>query len=275
MRTLAIACIASLTSQPPPPISWFVRTRACPQPGWNGGSKGSTFGPNASSFRPRELTKTLLHAHWFAGRNPASKQSIASASDLWAWWLASVGAGQGLILNVPPDQTGQVPPRYRSAAKALGDAVRRSFGRTVAGGSLLDTASTDTGAGNVTVQCGASAPGLVLDVPARASAANFNAVRVVEDLYERGDGARQAVAGYRILLRAGGLDVWLDATQLGGTVGFGVVDVLALNGSSTRKLNITQLQWRCTAAAGGARSVRIASIDLYRALPPPSNSSLL
>ena len=166
------------------------------------------------------------------------------------------------------DQSGLVPPRYRAAAKALGDALRRSFGRPVPGGALL---SGGGAAGNATVQCGVSAPGLVLDVPASASAAAFNAVRVVEDLY----GSRQAVAGYRILLRAGGDGgrAWLDATQLGGTVGFGVVDVLGLNGSSTRALNVTQLQWRCTAAAGGAKSVRIASIDLYAAQPPPGNST--
>ena len=51
-----------------------------------------------------------------------------------------------VVDGVIPEPVGGAQRDHVQTAKALGDAVRRSFGQTVAGGSLLDTASTDTGA---------------------------------------------------------------------------------------------------------------------------------
>ena len=85
--------------------------------------------PDGAYWKSREADKTVSSSGWFwsTGAQPDSVQSLM---DLY---LRSVGLGSNLILNFPPDRSGQIGPAFVDVAKQFGDGVNAMYETLVAG----------------------------------------------------------------------------------------------------------------------------------------------
>ena len=99
-----------------------------------------------------QMSSSLHGSKWFW----ENKHTFLDARDLWDHYLMTVGRGGNLIINMPPNIYGGVPPKYRAAGKGMGDAVRASFTTPAAAVT------------NATVACGTGASPLVLAIPSTA-----------------------------------------------------------------------------------------------------------
>lgn len=91
-------------------------------------ARDSTSGGDA--WLPLECDVSIRRPHWFW--QPADEASLLSLDALLEIYYRSVGRGAQLLLNVPPDPSGQMPAPDMARAKELGDEVRRRFGRSLA-----------------------------------------------------------------------------------------------------------------------------------------------
>jgi alpha-L-fucosidase len=197
---------------------------------------------DGSSFRPMEKTGSMIGG-WFG---PKGDRERMTAAEIWSAWMESVGAGAGLILNLPPTVTGSIPQEWAAPAIEFGEALRASFATPVA--SLLRE--------NTTVACGADAPPLELSL---AGVGPFNAVRSAEDVFHHG----QLVLRYEIVVDG------RNVTSRGRSVGVGTIDAGAEGTGFTLDAAPKRLAWRCLQVYGGAKSVTLSALDVYNVKPPP------
>eukprot|EP01013_Petalomonas_cantuscygni_P038087 TRINITY_DN69105_c0_g1_i1.p1 TRINITY_DN69105_c0_g1~~TRINITY_DN69105_c0_g1_i1.p1 ORF type:complete len:551 (-),score=91.17 TRINITY_DN69105_c0_g1_i1:277-1902(-) len=137
--------------------------------------------PQPVYFKVGEDMNTILRTgQWFL--HPDMQPVPWSAEILAAQYAATVLRGLNSILNVPPDASGQIPAPLVTAAKSLGENVRKLNGRSVAARAADAEAYT-------TVPC----PGgsVAVDV---APGSCVNAVRIAEDLATTG----QVVTNYTV-----------------------------------------------------------------------------
>ena len=122
-------------------------------------------------FHPFETCATLRAGHkWFCEEGGCKKASdFWSARDIWEHYFASVSVGWVLTLNAPPATSGQIAPPLVAAMTEFGDSLR----------ALLQPVTPATAVYNVTLDCGASAVGVTLDLGAPTT---FNAVMSREDM---------------------------------------------------------------------------------------------
>ena len=85
--------------------------------------------PDGDAWLPLEADVSIRRPNWFW--RPGQEASLLSLDALLEIYYRSVGRGAQLLLNVPPGPSGRIPDADAARAKALGDAVRRRFGRSV------------------------------------------------------------------------------------------------------------------------------------------------
>lgn len=87
---------------------------------------------------------------WFAGESDAkastsgwfwhSDNDVRSLDDLWKFYLETVGRNATLILNFPPNKTGELPANYVTRLREFGERLQSRLGTDLA---LTATASVD------------------------------------------------------------------------------------------------------------------------------------
>ncbi len=84
-----------------------------------------------------------INAGWFwhEGQEPKSPQKLAEI------YFNSVGRGSPLLLNVPPNTSGDFPESYYEAIRRFGENIRNSFAHNVADEFALETVSYDEAGG--------------------------------------------------------------------------------------------------------------------------------
>ena len=227
--------------------------------------------PPASSatllFAPHEQDHTILNPGdmwWWVKDHP-----WLSAAELFETYLATVGRGTTYILNMPPNTTGIIPEYLTNETAQLGKAVQASFAPASALSRLA----------NQTVQCGPSAPALLLPPPPGGGTFAFDAVMLEEDL---GKG-NQRISGYALqtCTEAAGecSDAqWVtvsgaNATQkqtvtLGATVGRKVIE-RGFGGQDGVPITVTGLRFKCTAAfPAGTTTAYLKSFSAHKIQAP-------
>jgi alpha-L-fucosidase len=96
-------------------------------------------------YLPLEISDTLVRTkYWFY--EPGAK--TLTLSELQTRWQNSVGRGANLLLNVPPDRTGQIPKEYIDLLMDLKRAVFNDSGKPAAGNIPATIHSEMTGSEN-------------------------------------------------------------------------------------------------------------------------------
>lgn len=213
---------------------------------WN-----SSSGSNSGATLPRVVGQEWF---WRAGLNAS-----LSASELWHYYLGTVGRGSNLIVNMPPSTACEIPAHYLSVARAFGQAVESSFGSESA------LAATT----HLTV---AHCNELTVTVALPPTQQEFDSVLIKEDLSH----------GARILNYS--LSVMLDQTWVsvpppddpsfpgargckGGSIGMQLIDLLPAEYSRPSEVSAVRVQ--CKAAIEDGQPVRLASVSVHQTKPPP------
>jgi len=196
---------------------------------------------------------TLLyppHTRWFWDGGPITLR----APDLWQQYLLKTGQGAALILNVPPDHTGQV----NSTLVAL----MQDFGRALNDTYLSPVAALQQG-DVVSQTCAALSLTLTLPNPQLP----FDQVVLTETLSAHG----QVVAGFTLEVQyAAQPGVWVplpgNRAKGGSTVGARVTAELGAPVSGA-----SHLRFNCTASVdpGDATPVTIHTFSAFLSKPPP------
>lgn len=213
------------------------------------GTPGS-FGLDGTAFRVREADMTIQMStndrgsRWFW----ENKHDYLDAGHLWDHWMATVGRGSNLIINVPPSIYGGVPPKYAQQTAALGAALRSSFSRAVA----------EIPAG-LSVQCdGSSASSVNLTLPTNAT---WNAVVVREDLAQGG----QRMASYALFTLDGTTGAWVPVPGVhGGSVGNRIVDAVP----QAQAAAATAVSFRCSGGVAPGVPGLVRSFGVYQLAAP-------
>ena len=85
--------------------------------------------PAGGAWLPLECDVSIRRPEWFW--HPGQDAKLLALDALLEIYYRSVGRGAQLLLNVPPDASGRIPEGDAARATALGDEVRRRFGRSV------------------------------------------------------------------------------------------------------------------------------------------------
>jgi len=110
-----------------------------PYPAWNslprraartGVATAKESAPDGDAWLPLEVDVSIRRPNWFW--STADERNLLTLDALLEIYYRSVGRGAQLLLNMPPDRTGHIPPADAARAKAFGDVVRRRFGSSVA-----------------------------------------------------------------------------------------------------------------------------------------------
>ena len=194
-----------------------------------------------------EVDQTIMNPgdHWFWD----ASHPYLKASQLFQYYLDTVGRGNNWILNVPPDRSGSIPANFAAEIEALGNALEASFCE----GCAVANASQPTAAA-----CAASV--VALAIPAGVT---VDALELREELSVSG----QSIARYSLELqrRQGGVGhdwIPLTAGVHGGTVGSQLIDLIEpIQGPAS-------LRWRCSAAQPASASVQLSSMAAFKLHPP-------
>ena len=171
-----------------------------------------------------------------------------NATELWRRYLHSVGRGANWIPNVPPDDRGLIPEPYVAAARAVGDAIRRSFTAALA--------SVD----GVEAACAALARHCVIDLA--DGARHFDATMAMEDV-----ASGQNVARYRVEVLVA--DRWTALRLLNGrTIGHKSIDYF----DAAPARNASRVRLVCAEVVDAAAPVRIRHFGVYKMHPPAAAS---
>lgn len=166
--------------------------------------------------------------------------------SLWSQVTLKAGQGANLILNVPPDTTGQIPAEYVQLLQNFSDIYHATYDVPVA--ALLQPVS-------------APCPQLSFIVPVADPTAVFDQVVTSEDM-----SAGQLITGYSIeYATAEAPDVWLPLPVVHGqTVGRRIVDFG--EGDLT---GVSALRWNCTASLDDTQVATISSFGAFLGAPLP------
>ena len=202
---------------------------------------------HAAVWAAREVDQTIMNPgdHWFWD----ASHPYLKASELFQYYLDTVGRGNNWILNVPPDRTGSIPANFATEVEVLGNALEASFGE----GREVANASQPSA-----MTCAASV--VVLAIPAGAT---VDALELREELSTSG----QSIARYSLEAQrqqGGPRNDWVPLTAgvHGGTVGSQVIDLIEpIHGPAS-------LRWRCSAAQPPGASVQLSSMAAFKLHPP-------
>lgn len=86
--------------------------------------------PSGNLWCPAECDVSILRPNWFWREDSGSR--ILSLDDLLEIYYMSVGRGVNLLLNITPDDHGQVPEAQIVRLKEFGDEIATRFGRPLA-----------------------------------------------------------------------------------------------------------------------------------------------
>jgi alpha-L-fucosidase len=102
--------------------------------------------PAGDVWMPVEVDVSMRRPNWFWNTTDAA--NLLTLDQLIEIYYRSVGHGAQLLLNMPPDRTGRIPPLDVARAGEFGDEIRRRFGTAVGEGAvtgrLLDISLGDT-----------------------------------------------------------------------------------------------------------------------------------
>ncbi len=90
--------------------------------------------PAGDVWMPVEVDVSIRRPNWFW--NTTDEANLLTLDQLIEIYYRSVGRGTQLLLNVPPDRTGRIPPSDAARAAAFGDDIRRRFGTAVGEGAV-------------------------------------------------------------------------------------------------------------------------------------------
>ena len=86
--------------------------------------------PTGNIWCPAECDVSILRPNWFW--SAGSERRILSLDDLVEIYYMSVGRGVNLLLNITPDDHGQVPEAQVRRLKEFGDEITTRFGKPLA-----------------------------------------------------------------------------------------------------------------------------------------------
>lgn len=235
----------------PPPGQNSSRINGCY---WQGNPGADQ--PGGDAFAVAESDFTLLyppHTRWFWDGGPIALR----AADIWEQYLLKTGQGAALILNIPPDHTGQINATFVAMMAEFGKALNDTYLAPIAALPAEVTSPT----------CG----GLSITLPIPLGAAPFDQVVLSENFAPNG----QVVAGFSLEVeRAAQPGVWAPLPgnrAKGSTVGARVTALLGapLSGASRLRLN-------CTASVDpeDATPVTIHTFSAFFAKPPQQAKAL-
>ncbi len=108
--------------------------------GYAGESNGMYGTENAWYWQPGESDAKISSGGWFWH----SGESVLSAERLFQMYLETVGRNATLILNCPPDQSGELPSATVSRLKELGEMLTKRLGTDLAKNATVTATSTRT-----------------------------------------------------------------------------------------------------------------------------------
>lgn len=130
-------------------IRWVGNEKGfAPDPCWGavaaGWQDGAETGPGVlggAVWRPAE-SDVSIRPGWFY--HASQDDRVRTVANLQEIYLATVGRGASLLLNVPPDRRGRVADRDAAVLRTWGELRRRTFARDLAAGATV-TASNVRG----------------------------------------------------------------------------------------------------------------------------------
>lgn len=214
---------------------------------------------NVSSASSSAAPPRVLGQEWFWRKG---LNASLSASELWYYYLGTVGRGSNLIVNMPPSTACEIPAEFLSAARGFGQAVESSFGP----GSALAATNRPTVA-----RC----QELTVTVHLPPTQEEFDAVLIKEDL---SDGQRILNYSLEVLLD----QAWVSVPPpdrpsfpgahgcKGGSIGMQLIDLLPPEYSRPSEVSAVRVQ--CTAAIEDGRAARLASVSVHQTKPPAAHA---
>lgn len=131
---------AAVFQGPEATIRWVGNENGfAPYPCWNalpaavartGVATAGSSTPHGNAWMPIEADVSIRRPNWFW--STTDLKDLMTVEQLLDVYYRSVGRGVQLLLNVPPNRTGQVDPHDFTRAKEFGDEIRRRFGRPFA-----------------------------------------------------------------------------------------------------------------------------------------------
>ena len=90
--------------------------------------------PDGDVWMPVEVDVSIRRPNWFW--NTTDEANLLSLEQLIEIYYRSVGRGTQLLLNMPPDRSGRIPPLDANRAAEFGDEIRRRFGTALGEGAV-------------------------------------------------------------------------------------------------------------------------------------------
>jgi len=174
-------------------------------------------------------TDFSITSHWFYDNST----SIVDAGTLWSSITLKRGQGANIIMNVPPDTTGQVPNDVLNVLAQY----RRIYDTTYANQAASLSAP-------VTGLCTNTSDGLSFTLPVDPSK-TFDQLLISESLAPNG----QVINGYTVEIQDNTLNTWTLLPVHGITIGSQVVDCLG------NRTNIKNIRFNCTASIPGTENM--------------------
>ena len=109
-----------------PDPCWYALPQAKAETGTATSADGD---PRGGAWMPCEVDVSILRPYWFWS---AKKQrNLMTLDQLMSVYYRSVGRGQNLLLNVPPDADGAIPSAEMAVCAAFGKEIKRRFSHPV------------------------------------------------------------------------------------------------------------------------------------------------
>ena len=161
-----------------------------------------------------------------------------------------------MIMNIPPNQTGQIPNEFVVPITAFGAAVNRTFAQPI------------REAASVSLSCGkgpGSSSSVTLNFSSFTEPALFDTFVTMEDL-SKGQGI--VAYGLDIFVKGqqNGTD-WQSVAVMGRTVGRKVIDVMPF-AVPTAPVSVEAARFTCIEAAPGVEAVHLKSFGVFLTQPP-------
>jgi alpha-L-fucosidase len=134
------AAHAAIFQGPDATIRWVGNENGfAPYPLWDAESKAdATSGvstsmhgdPDGDAWIPVECDVSIRRPNWFW--STTNVRHLMTLDQLIEVYYRSVGRGAQLLLNIPADRTGHMPPEDFARAREFGDEIRRRFSKPIA-----------------------------------------------------------------------------------------------------------------------------------------------